>query len=172
MRTERDESRAIERDAGKDAEIKNINQKKEKHKTTCGYMTLEAAMVFPMVFCLVIMLIYLSFFLYDRCRMTQDCYTAAYHQSILRSGRAASEKIDTGNYWMLSQKSASVSGGANAVGTAQGTMIPAISLKGAVNKQWTLKVIRKARKTDPPASFRKYRRILNLAGKGKDGTGS
>ena len=53
-----------------------------------GYMTLEAAMVFPAAFALVIMLLYVTFFLYDKCRMTQDLYTAAYRQSIVR-GEAA-----------------------------------------------------------------------------------
>lgn len=142
--------------------IKNVFRQMYKHRTADGYMTLEAALVFPIVFCLIIMLIYLTFFLYDRCRMTQDCYTAAYHQSILRSRKSGSaEEIDTGNYWMLNQKSASVSGGSSVAGTAHGSMISAMSLRGAVNNKWILKVVRKARKTDPPASFRRYRRILD-----------
>lgn len=136
-------------------------------------MTLEAALVFPMIFAVVIMLVYLTFFLYDRCRMTQDCYAAAYHQSIQRGKKSGTtEDIDTDKYWMLLQKSASVSGGSTAVGTAQGNMFPALSLRGAVRNQWILKVSRKARKTDPPASFRRYRRILDLAGKIKKAAGS
>ncbi len=67
-----------------------------------GYMTLEAAMIFPAVFALVIMLLYATFFLYDKCRMTQDLYTAAYRQSIVRGKSAPDIKIDTSDFFMLS----------------------------------------------------------------------
>ena len=35
-------------------------------KTTGGYMTAEAAMIIPAVFALIIMLLYLTFYMYDR----------------------------------------------------------------------------------------------------------
>ena len=66
-----------------------------------GYMTLEMAMIFPAVFALVIMILYTAFFLYDKCRMTQDLYTAAYRQSILRGKSASSMEPDTSGYFML-----------------------------------------------------------------------
>ena len=69
---------------------------KKKKKSLRGYLTLEAAMVFPIVFALVIMLLYLTFYLYDRCRMTQDLYTAAYRVSIQRGkGSRDNEGVDT-----------------------------------------------------------------------------
>jgi Flp pilus assembly protein TadG len=37
-----------------------------------GYMTLEAAMIFPALFALAIMIVYATLFRYDKSRMTQD----------------------------------------------------------------------------------------------------
>ena len=85
-----------------------------------GYMPLEAAMVFPAVFALIIMLLYATFFLYDKCRMTQDLYTAAYRQSIARSANAGGPKIDTSGYFMLLSCEAGVSGGSGVRASADG----------------------------------------------------
>ena len=89
---------------------KNLVQE-HRQKGLNGYMTLEGAMVFPAVFALVIMLLYATFFLYDKCRMTEDLYTAAYRQSIDRSGKADGGKIDISGYFMLNSCEAGVSGG-------------------------------------------------------------
>ena len=116
---------------------------KKKKKSLRGYLTLEAAMVFPIVFALVIMLLYLTFYLYDRCRMTQDLYTAAYRVSIQRGkGSRDNEGVDTSGYFMLNGCTAEVSGG---------------------REGWNLSGSMKARKTDPPFSFRRYRRVMAIA---------
>ena len=130
-----------------------------------GYMTLEAAMVFPAAFALVIMLLYVTFFLYDKCKMTQDLYTAAYRQSIARGEYAPDTKIDTAGYFMLSGCSAQVGGESEISASASGDMAPAL-LTGTEEGQniWELKVIMKARRTDPPRSFRRFRRVTALAG--------
>ena len=130
-----------------------------------GYMTLEAAMVFPAAFALVIMLLYVTFFLYDKCRMTQDLYTAAYRQSIVRGNSAPDTKIDTSGYFMLGNCSAQVGDGSEISASAGGDMAPAL-LTGAEEGQniWELKVTMKARKTDPPCSFRRFRRVTAVAG--------
>ena len=129
-----------------------------------GYMTLEAAMIFPAVFALVIMVLYATFFLYDKCRMTQDLYTAAYRQSIARGDSTPDVKIDTSNYFMLSSCSAETGGGSDITASVTGEMAPALLTgtgdEGAV---WELKVTMKARKTDPPRSFRRFRRIAAIA---------
>ena len=127
-------------------------------------MTLEAAMIFPAAFALVIMLLYVTFFLYDKCRMTQDLYTAAYRQSTVRGESAPDNKIDTSGYFMLGSCSAQVSGGSEISASAGGDMAPAL-LTGAEEGQniWELKVAMKARKTDPPRSFRRFRRLKAIA---------
>lgn len=128
-------------------------------------MTLEAAMVFPAAFALVIMLLYVTFFLYDKCRMTQDLYTAAYRQSIVRGEAAPDTSIDTSGFFMLGNCSAQVGGGSEISASASGDMAPAL-LTGAEEGQsiWELTVTMKARKTDPPRSFRRFRRVMAVAG--------
>ena len=128
-----------------------------------GYMTLEAAMVFPAAFALVIMLLYVTFFLYDKCRMTQDLYTAAYRQSIERGESAPDIKIDTSGYFMLGSCSAQVSGGSEICAEATGDMAPAFPAGEEGRNTWELKVSMKARKNDPPRSFRRFRRLKAIA---------
>ena len=135
-----------------------------KEKGLKGYMTLEAAMVFPAVFALIIMLLYATFFLYDKCRMTQDLYTAAYRMSILRSGKSPDSKADTSGYLMLSGCEAEISGGSTVRASASGEMRPAL-LTGTDDsgRNWEIKVTMEARKTDPPCAFRRFRRIAAIA---------
>ena len=129
-----------------------------------GYMTLEAAMIFPAVFALVIMLLYATFFLYDKCRMTQDLYTAAYRQSIVRGKSAPDIKIDTSDFFMLSSCSAETGGGSEITASAKGEMAPALLTgTGEGEPIWELKVTMRARKTDPPQSFRRFRRASAIA---------
>lgn len=63
------------------------NRKTHRHKTEDGYMTLEAALLFPFIFTSIILLIYLSFFIYDRCRLENSAYIAA-----LRGSRMITEE--------------------------------------------------------------------------------
>ena len=144
-----------------------------------GYMTAEAAMIVPAVFALIIMLLYLMFFLYDRCVMTQDLYMAAYRVSIQRGEKKAQSEAQSGNpdtsgYFMLSGCSAGVSGGREIRAFAEGSMVPAIMMgisgdgesgQGTAGQSstWTLSVSMKARKTDPPFSFRRFRRVMAIA---------
>ena len=160
MHTTKNERKAAE-------EIKMDKRSKEPYDSRNGlkgYMTLESAMIFPAVFALIIMLLYTAFFLYDKCRMTQDLYTAAYRQSILRNGKAGEPKIDTSGYFMLSSCEAGVSGGNTVKASAAGSMAPALFTgTGENGRIWEIKVTMEARKTDPPQSFRRYRRIAAIA---------
>ena len=128
-----------------------------------GYMTLEMAMIFPAVFALVIMILYTAFFLYDKCRMTQDLYTAAYRQSILRGKSASSMEPDTSGYFMLRDCRYSRSTGSEICAECTGEIAPAL-VTGTGNAVFALKVTMKARKTDPPYSFRRFRRVTAIAG--------
>ena len=142
---------------------KNLVQE-HRQKGLNGYMTLEGAMVFPAVFALVIMLLYATFFLYDKCRMTEDLYTAAYRQSIDRSGKAGGGKIDISGYFMLNSCEAGVSSGSTVRASASGSMAPALLTgMGEDGRIWEIKVTTEARKTDPPHSFRRYRRLAAIA---------
>ena len=142
---------------------KNLVQE-HRQKGLNGYMTLEGAMVFPAVFALVIMLLYATFFLYDKCRMTEDLYTAAYRPSIDRGGKADGGKIDISGYFMLNSCKAGVSGGSTVRASASGSMAPALLTgMGEDGRIWEIKVTTEARKTDPPQSVRRYRRLAAIA---------
>ena len=92
-------------------------------------------------------------------------YTAAYRQSIVRGEAAPDTSIDTSGFFMLGNCSAQVGGGSEISASASGDMAPAL-LTGAEEGQsiWNLTVTMKARKTDPPRSFRRFRRVMAVAG--------
>ena len=52
-----------------------------------GYMTLEAALIVPMVICVFSLLIYFSYYLYGRCVLSQDAYILAFRASVEKSGQ-------------------------------------------------------------------------------------
>ena len=133
-------------------------------QTLDAYFTVEAAVIVPVVFCLIIMLLYLMFFMYDRCIMTQDLYTAAYRQSIVRERGRRESKIDESRFLMLSECSCGVSDGKNVVASGSGAMsIPFSSPFPGVRGKWQIRISMKARKTDPPKAFRMFRRIRAIA---------
>ena len=143
-----------------------------------GYMTVEAAMIVPAVFILVVMLLYLMFYMYDRCIMTQDLYTAAYRRSIERgrskagaTQQAGDTQVDTSRYFMLSSCSCSVQGGSRVKGSGEASMnVPGAAAFPGVQERWGFRVLMEARKTDPPLAFRKYRRVMALARQALAGT--
>ncbi len=51
-----------------------------------GSFTVEATFLFPMILTVIVLLIYLSFFLHDRCVMNQAAYQAALRGSRIRTG--------------------------------------------------------------------------------------
>ena len=55
---------------------------KGRRKEADAYFTVEAAVIVPIVLFLFVMIIYMSFYLYDRCVMTQDFYILSYRQSL------------------------------------------------------------------------------------------
>ena len=138
-----------------------MNRKMKKEAD--GYLTLEAAMIFPAIFALVIMLLYVTFFLYDKCRMTQDLYTAAYRRSVERRREAPGQQVDTSGYFMLNGCSAEVGGGNEIRAEASGSMAPAqLAREGGMVMRLT--VTMSARRTDPPFSYRRFRRLAAIAG--------
>ena len=47
-----------------------------------GYMTLEAALVIPMVICVITLIILFTYYLYGRCVLSQDAYILAFRASV------------------------------------------------------------------------------------------
>lgn len=59
-----------------------------------GYFTVEAALVFPLVFFLLVLICHVSFMMYARCLAAQDNYLMAFRASILRDGEDREAYID------------------------------------------------------------------------------
>lgn len=135
-----------------------------------AYFTVEAALVVPVVLCIFVMIIYLSFYLYDRCVMAQDCYVLSYRQSIEkgsadRAGRAAAGEQFGHKLFMLSRMEAGMSGGKKVCVKVNAVMEPPLFGLDIFEheRHWILGVEERARKTDPPKDYRRVRRIMNLA---------
>ncbi len=137
---------------------------------TDAYFTVEAALIVPIVLCIFVMIIYLSFYLYDRCVMSQDCYVLSYRQSIEkgradRAGQSAAGEQFGQKLFMLSRMESASSRGTRISIKVSAVMEPPLFGLDFFreNRYWILNVQEKARKTDPPRDYRRVRRILNLA---------
>lgn len=135
-----------------------------------AYFTVEAALIIPIVLCIFVMIIYLSFYLYDRCVMAQDCYVLSYRQSIEKGGADRAGKAAAGEQlghklFMLSRMEAGMSGGRKICVKVNAVMEPPLFGLDFFEQErhWMLGVEEKARKTDPPKDYRRVRRIMNLA---------
>lgn len=135
-----------------------------------AYFTVEAALIIPIVLCIFVMIIYLSFYLYDRCVMAQDCYVLSYRQSIEKGGADRAGKAAAGEQlghklFMLSRMEAGMSGGRKICVRVNAVMEPPLFGLDFFEQErhWMLGVEEKARKTDPPKDYRRVRRIMNLA---------
>lgn len=134
-----------------------------------AYFTVEAALVIPIVLGILVMVLYLPFYLYDRCLLSQDCYVLSYRQSIEkgkedRSGQEAASEQFGKKLFMLSRIETAAGGGSTVSVKANAAMEPPLFGLDFFREQrhWILGVQEKARKTDPPRDYRRVRRILNL----------
>lgn len=135
-----------------------------------AYFTVEAALIIPVVLCVFVMIIYLSFYLYDRCVMSQGCYVLSYRQSIEkgdadRAGQSAAAAWIGQKLFMLSRMETASSRGTRISVKVNAAMAPPLFGLDFFNENryWILSVQEKARKTDPPKDYRRVRRILHLA---------
>lgn len=62
--------------------------RKIKHMTVKGYMTLEASFIMPWIIFVFVFLIYVSFYVYDKCILFQDAYTLCLRGSVQKEEEA------------------------------------------------------------------------------------
>lgn len=144
--------------------------KGKKKPETDGYFTVEAALVMPVVLSIIVMILYLSFYLYDRCIMAQDLYLLSYRQSIEkgnadRAGTGAVRAQLGGRVFMLSGLETETAAGGTV--RLKGNAVMEAPVFGLAlfdrQRRWHLCVEEKAKKTDPPKEYRRVRRLLYLA---------
>jgi hypothetical protein len=128
-----------------------------------GYMTVEASLVLPMVLCVMVVLLYLGFFLYDRCAMEQDAYLHAYQESVARrpgAGKEGSLRTAERSLILADDRTEQVEKRAAVICTVTADLETGIFAGSPLMPEdWRLGAREKARVTDPPHSFRRYRRI-------------
>ena len=91
-----------------------------------AYMTVEASFVIPMALCLIVLTIYLSFYMYNKCVLTQDCARAAIRNAAMKEGNTCpvppQEEIFRDHYFMADSPSVSAAGGSKVRVTASENM--------------------------------------------------
>lgn len=144
-----------------------------------GYMTVEAALIIPMVLCIIVILIYTSFFLYDRCLFAQDSYLLCLREAYRKEEgapkvdadrlAAGAEKQFGTKYFAVDSFSgdASVKG---KYGFYEGTAKVAPKVFGTYflmpKTIWNQCFSSASRKNDPPWYIRSYRRKSYFIKKG------
>lgn len=128
-----------------------------------GYMTVEAALVLPVVLCAMVVLIYLGFFLYDRCAMEQDAYLHAQQEAVAR-GRTGWKEDSLRHVCrtilLAEERTEQVQKGASVTCSVTAQLVTGVfSGSALMPDDWRLCAVERARTTDPPRSFRRYRRI-------------
>ncbi|MBD5453046.1 MAG: hypothetical protein HDR30_01795 [Lachnospiraceae bacterium] len=72
---------------------KENGKKRTWYKNMRGYMTLEAAFIIPWTVFLFVFLIYVSFYLYDKCVLFQDAYMVCFRASVQKEENGVSEYL-------------------------------------------------------------------------------
>lgn len=140
---------------------------------------MEAALIMPVVVCILVMIIYMACYLYDRCVLAQDSYVLSYRQSIQKgkADRVSAEEIHRQlgeKLFMLSGLDTAASSGREIRVKCSGEMEPPLFGLPVFDgeRTWRLDSEKKARKTDPPRDYRRVRRILNLASGARPASGA
>jgi hypothetical protein len=150
----------------------------KRNNETDGYFTVEAAFIVPMALAVLVLTIYMTFFAWGRCRMVQDALILSIRESSQKS--PLSENRIRGEYGLKREKypffssvSASLSGRGGRDVTVSGQMrispMSGYFLTRGRGMGFTCTV--STPDHDPPARFRKYRRLTCLAGKLLSGAG-
>jgi hypothetical protein len=141
-------------------------------------MTLEASLIIPMVICVIVMLIWGSYYMYNRAILSQDCYVLAFRASVRAD---AKKKMAPSEYV---SKSSAEQAGAKYFGATKPTFSADQSGKevkvtgetgirtNAMGKYflkigtgWELKATLKAKIRNDPKHVRRVKRLMDIGGK-------
>ena len=131
-------------------------------------MTVEASLIIPFVIVLFVLIIYLLFFQYDRCLLTQDSYLTAFSESVVKSKEIRGYHLNNAKYFMLGTiGSRTEEEGPMVVVTANAAVVPEVFAEHELLQGlWQIGSRAQARRMDPPADVRRFRRIRYLLKKG------
>lgn len=158
-----------------------VGRGKDAGGSAAAYLTVEAAFIVPMVLCLFVILIYCSFYLYDRCVFQQDAYILCLRESIRKDEGAPTvdtARLESGaerqfgtKYFAVSRLETSAAAeGKQCVfeGTAQ--ILPTSFGSDVLMPKniWSANFRAEKRKTDPAWSIRSLRRKSYVLKKGME----
>ena len=134
-----------------------------------GYFTTEAAMIIPLILILYCIIIYLCFYQYDKCLLSQDSYLVCLEISSRKenpdSGRA---DLNTAKLFMLRtfNRNIHVEGRRTSIqGSAE--VGPAVfTAHSLMPENWRMTFSARAQRYDPAEDVRLYRRIRWILKKG------
>lgn len=140
-------------------------------------MTVEASLIMPTVLCVMTLLIYTGFYLYNRCVATQDAYVLCFRESLHKDESlwnypdgsiVREQEQDQVNDKYLAVKSCSTevsTDGTIIRYSGEGDVAPPLFGGNQIMPQgiWTFRYGMSARHTDPPLNIRKARRVYDLA---------
>ena len=124
-----------------------------------GYMTLEASFIVPLTVLLMAALIWLSFFMYDRCAFEGDAYVLCLRESMRKDASSGASRMLAAAQAQFGKKyfgtedlaySGSESGGC-------------LRMQGSARVlRWTIPFSASAARYDPPARIRTCRRLFRV----------
>ena len=144
----------------------------KRNKETDGYFTVEAAFILPMALAVLVLTLYLTFFAWGRCRMVQDGMILSIRMSSQKSPLSANRirgeyGLKGEKYPFFSSVRADVSGkrGGDVMVSGQMRLSPMSGYFLTRGRGMAFACSVTTPEHDPPARFRKYRRLTCLAGK-------
>lgn len=144
---------------------------KRKNETE-GYFTVEAAFIVPMALAVLVLTLYLTFFAWGRCRIVQDAMILSIRESSQKSPLSREQiceeyGLERRKYPFFSSVLASLpvkdGGDVTVSGQIRISPMPGYFLTRGRGLRFTCSVSTPSH--DPPAKFRKYRRLTWLAEK-------
>lgn len=141
-----------------------MNREQKRERRVFGYFTVEASLIVPMVLVILLAVIRLSFFLYDRAVLEQDAWVYAYRESLCADEsersqveREAGQRIRE-QLLLTSDLKVKLGGGESA--SFSGTLQVHSPLSG--QRRWTASVHRTLPRYDPAGKIWRLRRAQAL----------
>lgn len=137
-----------------------------------AYFTVEASFLASFTVILLVVVIYLAFYQYDRCVLAQDLYLLCFRESLLRDKEnrtAGQEELAQRQfgvkYFMTGRISAEMEDVDNRIRcSAEASFYNRVFHGSALmpGENWELRASSSARKADPPFHIRRFRRVRAL----------
>lgn len=140
-------------------------------KLVSAYMTVEAALLLPMVLCVIVIGYYVSFFLYDRCVLNQDSYLLCLRESYRKDEEepsvstedmeeAVGQLIGLRCFGLDTLEGQAQADGKWAVYEGSADVLPAVFGSYFLMPEdiWQISYTAKSRKNDPSWEIRSWRR--------------